>query len=278
MIRVYKNYDLKKNSYSHLSAKVKYYIETDEIKVITGIIKTKKNYLIVGNMSKLLFAFKSKDITIIHYTNEEIKLKNNILIVHSGVSLKKLAYFAIRNSLEGFEKISTIPGELGGSIKNNASFLNQGINDLLLFLVVIDSFGNKKIILKSELEISYRNINNLDKFFIYQALFKVKKKTRFFLYFEKKKALEYRLKHQPHIHSFGSTFKNYKQLKAYEIINKFIPFKEYYGVKISLMHANFIQISPFLDYLNIVKLIERIQELVYNKLSFYLETEIRIIY
>ena len=44
------------------------------------------------------------------------------------------------------------------------------------------------------------------------------------------------------------------------------------------MHANFIQISPFLDYLNIVKLIERIQEVVYNKLSFYLETEIRIIY
>ena len=78
--------------------------------------------------------------------------------------------------------------------------------------------------------------------------------------------------------SLGSTFKNYKDLKAYKIIEKFIDFREFQGVKISSSHLNFIQISPFIDYLNIVTLIERIQEVVYNKLSFYLETEIKIIY
>lgn len=278
MIKIYKEYDLKNSCYSHLSSIVKYYIETDDIKVIISVIKMVDNYLFVGKMSKILFAFKNKDIVIAHYINDKLLLKNNLLIANSGVSLKALSNFCMINSIEGFEKISTIPGELGGSIKNNASFLDQGIVENLLFILAIDKDGHRKILSKNQLDISYRNVKNLNELFVYQVIFKIKKKPRFLLYFERKKAIEYRIKNQPHILSLGSTFKNYKDLKAYKIIEKFIDFREFQGVKISSSHLNFIQISPFIDYLNIVKLIERIQEVVYNKLSFYLETEIKIIY
>ena len=278
MIKIYKDYDLKNVSYSHLSSKVKYYIETDDVKVVKSLIKTLDNYLFVGKMSKMLFAFKQKDITLIHYVNDSIFLKGNLLIAHSGATLKSLSNFALKNSLLGFEKISTIPGELGGSLKNNASFLDQGICDRLLFVLTIDKKGNLKIFSKDQLEITYRNIKNLSHYFIYQLVFKVEKIPRYHLYFERKKAYLYRVNNQPRILSLGSTFKNFKDLKAYKIIKTFIPFREYCGVKVSSTHLNFIEIDPLIDYLNIVKLIERIQEVVYNKLSFYLETEIRIIY
>ena len=55
-------------------------------------------------------------------------------------------------------------------------------------------------------------------------------------------------------------------------------FKGYGGFLISDKHKNFIEINKDLDKLNLVKLIERIQEVLYNKVGLFLETEIIIVY
>lgn len=272
-------YNISETSYTKLRAEVHYFLLTDEISSIIALLKNKYTLFYVGKMSKLLFAFDYKDLFVVKYVDKTIKVQNTFLEVSSGVSLLELGNYAIKNGIAGFEKIMTIPGNVGGSIINNASFLDQGINDNLLFLQVIDSKGNIKTLKKDDLDINYRRVNfKEENIFIYRAYFKIERKLRYELYQSKKKSFSYRFSHQSSKLSFGSTFKNYKQYKAYELINKYIDFRSQNGVKISSKHANFLEFNSDEDYINIVKIIERVQEVLYNKLGFYLESEIKIIY
>lgn len=272
-------YNISESSYTKLTAVVHYFLITDEIDSIIALLKNHYSLFYIGRMSKLLFAFEYKDLFVVKYVDKTIKVHETFLEVSSGVSLLELGNYTIKNGISGFEKIMTIPGNVGGSIINNASFLNQGINDNLLFLQVIDSKGNIKTIKKEDIDISYRKVNFKDEnLFIYRAFFKFDRKLRYQLYQNKKQAFSYRLSNQSSKLSFGSTFKNYKQYKAYELINRYINFRSQNGVKISLKHANFLEFSSDEDYINIVKIIERVQEVLYNELGFYLESEIKIIY
>lgn len=272
-------YNISESSYTKLTAVVHYFLITDEIDSIIALLKNHYSLFYIGRMSKLLFAFDYKDLFVVKYVDKTIEVHDAFLEVSSGVSLLELGNYTIKNGISGFEKIMTIPGNVGGSIINNASFLNQGINDNLLLLQVIDSNGNIKTIKKEDIDISYRKVNfKEDNLFIYRAFFKIDRKLRYQLYQDKKKAFLYRLSHQSSKLSFGSTFKNYKQYKAYELINRYIDFKSQNGVKISSKHANFLEFSSDEDYINIVKIIERVQEVLYNELGFYLESEIKIIY
>ena len=273
------NYDLAYVSHSKLKAKVQSYFECELLDDVISLIKNNMCDIFVGRMSKMLFAFDYKNINIIKYLGKHIEIKNDLLIVESGISLFELGKFAIKNGIDGFEKIMTIPGNLGGSVVNNVSFLDQEISKNILFLEIIDKDGNIRLIKRDEIIFEYRKMSiNLKKYFIAKVIFKIHKKLRHFLYREYKKAINYRMENQPKIHSFGSTFINPYPLKAYQLINQCIDCKEFNKVTINLKHANFIELRKDLEYLNLVKLIERIQEVVYNKVGLYLKTEIKIIY
>ena len=279
MDKYYTKYNLKMSNYTHLDSIVEKFLITDDINSILSLLKNNYQLFYVGKMSKLLFAFYYKKIFVVKYVKEEILIKDNLLFVTSGTSLLKLGNFCIQNGISGFEKIMTIPGLVGGSLINNASFLDQCISDNLLFLEIIDQNGLFHIIKKDELVVKYRQLSiNYPNPFIYRAVFKINKTERVKLYNQKKEAFLYRLTNQPRILSLGSTFKNYHHLKAYKLIKDNLDFYEYDSLKLSQRHLNFIEITNETDYLKMVKLIERIQEVLYNKLGFYLESEIKIIY
>ncbi len=279
MNKYYTRYNLKTTNYTHLDSLVEKFLITDDINSILSLLKNNYDLFYVGKMSKLLFAFYYKNIFVVKYVKEEILIKDNLLFVTSGTRLLNLGNFCIKNGISGFEKIMTIPGLVGGSLINNASFLDQCISDNLLFLEIIDKSGIFHIIKKDELIIKYRSLaTKYQNPFIYRAVFKIKKVERVKLYNQKKDAFLYRLTNQPRILSLGSTFKNYHHLKAYKLIKDNLDFFEYDSVKLSSRHLNFIEINANTDYLKMVKLIERIQEVLYNKLGFYLESEIKIIY
>lgn len=272
------NFDLKNVIYSRLSSKVKYYFEVDNLDFIRSQIK-RNDVLFIGNSSKILYAFDYKDCMVIKYTKNDIKIYENYLIVDSGCSLFKLGNFAIEHEINGFEKIMTIPGLVGGSLINNVSFLNQCISDNLFAIEIIDNFGNVRILYKNEIDCFYRKIKiKYEKYFIFKAIFRIDFATKNELKLSKEKAFRYRKEKQPNILSLGSTFKNIDNFKAYKLIEDNISFKGYGGFLISDKHKNFIEINKDLDKLNLVKLIERIQEVLYNKVGLFLETEIIIVY
>lgn len=277
MISYFHNYWIGKYNFHSSKATIKHYIETDEYLVIKDLIKEGYPCNFIGNATKTLFAFNYNKCVIIKYTKKLIKIKNNRLIADAGVSLKTLGEFALKNNIDGFEKIMTIPGLLGASIVNNVSFLNQEISKFLLYVMAIDKSGNIIRIKKNQINFTYRN-SSLNSYFIFKAVFKIVRKNHIELEELANKAIIYRKKHQPMIKSLGSTFKNFGDTKAYELIaliKNEIPF---YSELISKKHMNFISLTNCNEYINMVKLIESIQELIYNKKKILLENEIRILY
>ena len=69
---------------------------------------------------------------------------------------KKLADFAMENSITGLEFLSCIPGSIGGAIKMNSGCYGEDISQILHSIKAIDAHGNEKDILASEIEFYYR--------------------------------------------------------------------------------------------------------------------------
>ena len=65
-------------------------------------------------------------------------LNPNIIISGAAVLDRKLAEFAARNSLSGFEFLSCIPGTIGGGLKMNAGCFGKEIKDILISIQAIE--------------------------------------------------------------------------------------------------------------------------------------------
>lgn len=277
MIKYFSNYNLIDCSFAKLNAVVKYYIETDEYRVVQSLIKHKYNPYFLGNCSKLIFCFDFKNALFIKYLAKNIKLKGSLLQVDSGVNLKELGNFTISKGIKGFEKIATIPGLVGGSLVNNASYLDQCISTYLYQVIAINGNGNIVVLFKKDIIFKYR-YSSLREFFVLKAIFKIEFEDTNKLLYSFYNSQNYRLVNQPKMCCLGSTFKNYGPIKAYKLISLI-----YYDLGNEMhylndKHLNFINLNLFSHYLSIVKLIERIEEMIYNKKQILLKREIQFIY
>ena len=79
-------------------------------------------YLLLGNGSNLLVSDAGIDALVIHTgaLQQVERLSDDTLYAQAGVSLAKLAVFAMKHSLTGLEFAHGIPGSLGGAVCMNA--------------------------------------------------------------------------------------------------------------------------------------------------------------
>ena len=203
----------------------------------------------------------------------------NIIEVGAATLDKKIANFALENSLTGLEFLSCIPGSIGGALRTNSGCYGQDISQILHSIKVIDIYGNEKDILASEINFYYRG-SNLDQNLIITSVKlqgipslkeKIKKKQQTLI--EKKK------KSQPNqIKTCGSTFKNTKKKKAWELIKESNCQNFQIGsAKISEKHCNFFFNNGKATAKELEDLISKVRETVYLKTKIKLELEIKII-
>ena len=86
----------------------------------------------------------------------------NIIEVGAATLDRKVANFALENSLTGLEFLSCIPGSIGGAIRMNSGCYGGDISKILHSIKVIDIRGYEKDIIASDIKFYYRDIN-LDK-------------------------------------------------------------------------------------------------------------------
>ena len=89
-------------------------------------------------------------------------LSENIIEVGAATLDKKIANFALENSLTGLEFLSCIPGSIGGAIRINSGCYGQDISQILYSVKVLDIYGHEKNISASDIKFNYRD-SNLDK-------------------------------------------------------------------------------------------------------------------
>ena len=80
-------------------------------------------------------------------------------IIEAGAATldRKIADFALENSLTGLEFLSCIPGSIGGAIRMNSGCYNQDISQVLHSIKTVDIHGDEKEISASDIKFYYRD-------------------------------------------------------------------------------------------------------------------------
>ena len=206
-------------------------------------------------------------------------VSENIIEIGAATPDKKVADFAIENSLSGLEFLACIPGSIGGAVRMNTGCYGEDISKILHSIKAINTKGQLKEILAKDIKFSYRTSNLRDNLLITSVkligtkCLKQKVKNKQEIMIERKK------NSQPsQIKTCGSTFKNPKNKKAWQLIKESNCENFKIGnARISEKHCNFFVNNGKASSKNLEELINKVKETVYQKTKISLELEIKII-
>jgi UDP-N-acetylmuramate dehydrogenase len=203
----------------------------------------------------------------------------NIIETGAATRDKKVADFAMENSLTGLEFLACVPGSIGGAVRMNTGCYGSNISQILHSIKVIDVRGYKKEILRKDIKFSYRGTNLKENLLITSIKLIGKKSVKKKIEEKQQAMLDKKKISQPsQIKTCGSTFKNPKNKKAWELIKKANCENLKIGnAEISQKHCNFFVNNGKATSKEIEELISKVKQAVYQKTKINLELEIKII-
>ena len=239
--------------------------ENDLRKVLSYARNARKEILVMGKGSNVLFRDRRYNGIIIHLAAKnfkEISRKDSTIIVGAGVSLWRLVNTACLEGLGGIEGLTGIPGTVGGAIFMNAGY-KSSISDRVTDLTVMNiKTGRVRHIKRNKLKLGYRS-SNLNKYVILRAGLCLHKKNTKELLKKRQELLKEKRREQPlNKMSAGCVFKNPPgNIKAWEYIDKLgLRGKRIGEAQVSDKHANFIinlRQARSADILALIKLIRK---------------------
>lgn len=188
---------------------VRVYSPEELIEAINYATNRNLPFLVIGGGSNLLVSDDGVNNLIIKNEIEGITKVVRFLTVKSGTPLQHLVDYSITHNLSGLQKLTGIPGTVGGAVFGNAGAYGQTISDCLREVVVFT--GSEIISLqKDECEFDYRDsIFKRNGFTILEVIFKLDVGEAKKLRKEADEILEKRLvKYPKGIKCPGSFFKN----------------------------------------------------------------------
>lgn len=193
----------------------------------------------------------------------------------AGAALDKACELACEAGLAGIEKLSGIPGSVGGAVFMNAGAFGQETFDCLEYFDVIDREGRPATLLKEEVKYAYRKVEGIQDFIILSAGFKLQKGGFTQLIETRNTVLHKRLEKQPLDYpSAGSVFKRPANDYASRLIDDTgLRGLSVGGAKVSEKHAGFIINFNHATPQDIKTLMDQVREKVKEKHGVELELE-----
>ncbi|MGI6701732.1 MAG: UDP-N-acetylmuramate dehydrogenase [Christensenellales bacterium] len=236
-------------------------------------------HYIIGSGTNTLISDSGVDEPVISTSRLiNVSRKKNIIYAGAGVRLSVLANYAKKAELSGLEKLSGIPGSLGGALKMNAGAYGRDIGSLINCAdILID--GRIERIAASEMGFSYRRSKLLDKGGIaLGAEIELSPDSYDNIVREESRVKTLRINSQPKERSLGSVFKAHSGIPAAKYIEELkLKGLRAGGAEISKMHCNFIVNISDATTADFITLARLIQDRVYEKFNILLETEIAYI-
>ena len=283
---IYKNENLSKYNWFNLGGPAKLFFKPQSISDLTNFLKKnsveKENIFFLGAGSNILFRDSGFNGIIIKlgkdfsYTK---LLKNNQIEVGAATLDKRVSDFAMENSIAGFEFLSCIPGSIGGAVMMNSGCYNNDISQVFLSLKAMNLKGEIKDFNKDEIKFFYRGNNFAKDFIILSVILQGKSLDKKNIQNKQIELLNKKKQAQPgRVKTCGSTFKNTKDKKAWELIK----YSNCSGLvvgdaSISEKHCNFFINNGKASSNDIEILIEKVKKEVLRKTGIKLELEIKII-
>ncbi|MEI0478653.1 UDP-N-acetylmuramate dehydrogenase [Brachyspira pulli] len=281
------NVSLKKLNTFRINAKASEFYVPETINGFIDLLKylndNNKRYIILGGGSNILFLDKVIEFPII-YTGffSRVEHTSHNILAYSGASVIDVVKYAYKNSFTGLEFLYGLPGSIGGAAYMNARCYEHSVSEFIDKVGIIDDNFDYMHIGIEDCQYAYkRSIFQDKKYIILDVRFKLDKGSKKLIKPEMKKYFKDRKnKNQFKYPSAGSTFLN--DYETNMIAGKVIDSINMRGVKVggamvSPYHANFIVNYNNATGRDILNLMRKVREEVYNQKGITLNAEVRII-
>lgn len=253
--------------------------KSDAVDLSVYLQRSKIEFVVIGNGTNVLVSDNGIDGIVMNLEKglNKINKENNIVVVESGVMLARFVDFCIQNKFTGVEKLSGIPGTLGGAILMNASAFSCSISDYIIEIEVVRN-GEVVTVKKSDSLFEYRN-SGFKNDVILSAKFDLPAGDSDEMMKIRHEYLQKRNQKQPlNYPNCGSVFKNPAGLHAAKLI-------EDAGLKglrvgdaqVSEKHGNFIVNIGKAKAIEVIQLINQVRKTVFDKFGIALEPEVKLI-
>ncbi|MBU2494894.1 MAG: UDP-N-acetylmuramate dehydrogenase [Candidatus Omnitrophota bacterium] len=253
-----------------------------EVKELIGQAREKSQpFFILGAGSNLLVRDEGFDGIVISTRRlNRISRTDKYVLAESGALVSQILKFGVKYNLAGLEFLAGIPGSLGGVLLMNTGIKERSVSEVVAGIKALDENLEEVELIAAEASFSYRS-SNLARFpFIVSASLEAKPVERNDEIKQKINAhISGRNNSQPGGYpSAGSIFKNPIGEAAGRLIES-AGCKGWRqgGAVVSDKHANFILNVDNATAADVLGLIAKIREAVYDKFSVNLELEIKII-
>ena len=113
-------------------------------------------YLVIGGGSNLLVADQGVERLVVKNESVGIRAEGDVIAVRSGTRLQDLVDYTLAKGWQGLQRLTGIPGTVGGAVYGNAGAYGQTISDFLEEVVCFD--GRQVLPLgKAECHFAYRH-------------------------------------------------------------------------------------------------------------------------
>ena len=237
---------------------------------------------VIGNGSNLLVGDRGIRGVVLALTKPaaRIAVSGNKVTAGAGVLLAKAAAAAYQAGLGGMEFAAGIPGSVGGAVVMNAGAYGGEIQDVLTHAVVLDREGRQLTLENRELEFAYRHsciperaLTVLEAEFLLQP--KPQEEIRTLMDDLKNRRVTKQPLEYP---SAGSTFKRPEGYFAGTLIDQCgLKGMTVGGAQVSEKHAGFLINRGGATADEMRRLIEHVQERVFQTFGVTLECEVRML-
>ncbi len=236
---------------------------------------------VMGNGSNVLAADGDLDVFVIVTTEGMDRLErtgDTEITCGVGVSMARLATFAMEQGLTGLEFAHGIPGSVGGGIYMNAGAYGGEIKDVAVESHYLTLGGEAGVLRGPEQDLSYRHsAYSVGDKFATEVVFRLAHGDRETIRSRMAELAEKRRSRQPlDKPSAGSTFKRPAQGYAAALIEQ-CGLKGYTvgGAQVSEKHAGFVINCGGATCADVVALTDHIHNVVYEQTGIELEMEVR---
>jgi UDP-N-acetylmuramate dehydrogenase len=257
--------------------------QEDEIPhIIQALCENKINYKMIGWGANQILKNDARDTLYVKLKppenpNEFIKEELESYLLPASLGLNTLVSKAIQLGFKGWEVLTGIPASLGGACYMNAGTKYGDIASIINRVYIVDEHGKQKIISTDNKSFSYRKNNFLKEREV------ITKIEIFHHGIDKKNIpqkineyMEYRKMTQPlKSNNCGCIFKNMDNQSAGKIIQDLgLKGLQVGGMRVSQLHANFLENAGNATYEDFWNLVARIQDKVEEKFGKKFELEI----
>lgn len=263
-----------------------YFVEPENILELQAVILLAKRrglpLTVIGNGTNLLVGEKgiSGIVLKIGPKMSRVSILGKDILAEAGTRLSMLATTARDNNLGGLEFTAGIPGTVGGAVVMNAGANGASIGELVKEVLLLDNEGHLCRRYGTDLNFNYRSTAlQRESAIVVEVKFSCFTREKHLIQSDMNSFLARRLATQPQGQpNAGSVFKNPPGDSAGRLI-------EAAGLKglrigdaqVSDKHANFIVNLGAATSSDVLSLIEKIKETVYNRYGVELLLEVQVV-